>query len=322
MGNYIGSELYFQNELLTDSFIDYWDNVVDAWFQCADSNGNIAINKLSDPVQTNAIQEQLVFTKAVKQPRKDTKLNLDHLPEPYWGNPKDCSIVILDFNPAGGSKPSQWTSIDLYRNLKIKDSLTYYAYNHNYSGLALSFPLLKNNTWISGYNGANWWRKKEVWLNNLVHHKGISNPKLPFGMELCGWHSEKWGGIDISDPSICKIIEDRVIFPLFYAIDNSQVNFAVCLGAAFDEKLFSNYVINVSDKVYKKIQSKLSVNYKRDMSFNDKLVFTSPSHRTYKIFQIKDTNNYLINTYYRGGNRTPGKVWNKFEELIVEELSK
>ncbi len=321
--SYFGSELYIQNTLLTDLFIDYWDNVVSAWFQCAGSNSitQTDIQKLSNTDQRNAIQEQLVYKNAVKQSRKETKLNFDHMPEPYWGNPKDCSIVILDFNPAGGSKPSKWTSIGLFRNYNSKDSLTYCANKNKYSGMALSFPLLNNNSWISNYNGADWWKKKEVWLNELVHYKGISKPKIPFGMELCGWHSEKWEGIDISSQKICSIIEDRVILPLLYAIDNSQVNFAVCLGAAFDENLFCKYVDNVSDAVYKKIKSKLSVNYKRDKNFNDRLVFTSPSHRTYRIFQIKGTNNYLINTYYRGGNRTPGKVWKVLEKLIIEALS-
>ena len=330
----------YMASLLLDDYIDYWDNVIKAWFQSADANGisDSAIKNLSDPDQKNAIEEQKVIIESINTKRKvrgsSTWLNVNHMPEPYWGNPKDCSIVILDFNPGGGSDINKWTSIECFKNCNCKackESLTDYVYNNSYSDLALSFPLIENApkdlndndiSWIRNYGGCKWWQEKKDWLVELVEYQGIKTDKKPFAMELCGWHSENWGGLKLKNNNKLKsIVEDRVVEPLLNAIQMSQVNFAISLGKPFDDSLFGGYLKNVSDNVYNSISKKIPKQYVRDWNIINALRFTSPSNRTYRIYQVVNTNNYIINTYHTGGHETPGKKWKDFNKLIVGALN-
>ena len=101
---------------LQRDFIDYWDNVIKAWFKCAnfESLDPDKINGLTCQKEKEAIDEQKNVIEAInnKNSNKDYKLITMHMPEPYWGNPNNCSIVLLDYNPAGSWRVSRHTTIN------------------------------------------------------------------------------------------------------------------------------------------------------------------------------------------------------------------
>ena len=93
------------NSYLETSFIDYWDEVVRQWL---DHNSK-------DELFTEYAEEQHTVINAINENCKNSdiyKLNTMHMPEPYWGNPLNCSIVLLDYNPAGGPDPNCHTTIN------------------------------------------------------------------------------------------------------------------------------------------------------------------------------------------------------------------
>lgn len=185
-----------------NEFITYWDNVVSAWFKCA--NGSSAggtpfkdFDRLSE-CEKNALDEQKAIIAAINESvgKKNPafRIHPSHMPEPYWGCPEKCSFVVLDYNPAGGAKVSGFTSIECVDSHK-DHSLTALAARHQYSGLALDFPLLADSpkvseqdvAWLKEYPGYDWWKKKSEWIEHL--NKALGKPAYmkPFALELCGW---------------------------------------------------------------------------------------------------------------------------------------
>ena len=241
-------------------FIDYWDEVIRQWLSL---NANVTGFKGLATEQSNvikAINENCDYD-------KNYIINTIHMPEPYWGNPLiKCSIVLLDYNPAGGARINRHTTINCKEcnGFCGEDNkmtvIRYVNEKKKYSELALKCPVLKEYDdlkWFSdkdnGYEGYNWWQEKRKWLNHLVNT--ICGPNayelLPFGIELCGWHSKKWSNnmkwIDkeIKDCKIKDCIKKRAIQPLFAAMKNSlgdsPVKIAVCIGAEFKPKLLCNF---------------------------------------------------------------------------------
>ena len=245
---------------IQEDFIDYWDEVIRQWLSL---NANVTGFKGLATEQSNvikAINENCDYD-------KNYIINTIHMPEPYWGNPLEkCSIVLLDYNPAGGARINRHTTINCKEcnGFCGEDNkmtvIRYVNEKKKYSDLALKCPVLKEYDdlkWFSdkdnGYEGYNWWQEKRKWLNHLVNTICGSNAYelLPFGIELCGWHSKKWSNnmkwIDkeIKDCKIKDCIKKRAIQPLFAAMKNSlgdsPVKIAVCIGAEFKPKLLCNF---------------------------------------------------------------------------------
>ena len=100
-------ELNFKDFDLKTHFIDYWDKVVRQWLDWDDKTADG-----TDEAKAAAEQRQII--EAInKTYEKDPQyqINTIHMPEPYWGNPEKCSIVLLNYNPAGGPRVNRHTTI-------------------------------------------------------------------------------------------------------------------------------------------------------------------------------------------------------------------
>ena len=215
-----------KNETLNDFFI-YWDGVIASWLK----------------------KEE--FTHEQQQILGQEWLNLsrNHMPEPYWGNPEECSIVIANYNPGGGAdrnrhvhfKCADWEHTFINEVKKSK-----------YSDVASGFPIINEPNrndlesapeWWEDYGGGKWWRKKHDWLKNsiinngklhdlLVNHNIIT--KKPFAIEFCGWHSKSWPvnacGKLYEDDQFKSIIDKYFINVLVEAIKCSDSQLGVCTG--------------------------------------------------------------------------------------------
>lgn len=199
-------------------YIDYWDHVVANWFE-GHAYGD----------------EPLWFEEA-------KTLNFLHMPEPYWGNPEDCSIVIANYNPGGGADRSRHTYLPC---AGCSDSFINEVKNSSYSHVALPFPIIndpkkypKGFYWWMEYGGRKWWLKKLDWIEK-IYHQLTDNPfdKQPFVIEFCGWHSVSWPSkacmTAYNNPCLKANIENNFIQPLTAAIKESTCHYGICVGSQF-----------------------------------------------------------------------------------------
>lgn len=259
-------------------YIDYWDEVIRQWLQYNADYKSFT----GDAAEQRQIIEA-INSKVGKD--SDYRLNIQHMPEPYWGNPRECSIVLLDYNPAGGAEISRHTSINCKDCAKCGKSFiniinSEYLYNNGYSNFALNGPIfqseeeIKHNNlgWFSdkdnGYGGYHWWQEKKKWIDHLVaaicgNIEG--DYSHPFCMELCGWHSKKWSNnMSWIEKGEChEIVNRRLIQPLFASMKNSLWNhspkIAACIGAQLNPIFFK--------KIFNNIERTIFINITPDLGF-------------------------------------------------------
>lgn len=201
-------------------YLSYWDNVVCDWF-CG------RIDK-----------EQRLFIDDIS-----LKLNILHMPEPYWGNPEICSIVIANYNPGGGADRNRHTFHDC---ANCPESFINQVKNYGYSNVVKPFPIIDEPTetfdkehpcWWKEYGGRKWWLNKMKWINKVLGDK--KTDKKPFAIELCGWHSEAWpsNACIKAHKDNESFIKDYFIEPFTEAIQQSDLKVGICVGKQFYDLL-------------------------------------------------------------------------------------
>ncbi len=271
-------------------FIEYWDKVIDFWMdkEVKGSKGErrdvkrpLEKQKESyykdDNINVQIEEDQLCWFMEDKKNPLNKLLCPIHMPEPYWGDPGSCSIVVVDYNPAGGKdmNPHTYRGNGKYPENTIID----YVNKESYSKLAKDFPILKAKEdlekdcrwWLRSYGGRQWWREKIEWMLHLIQpdskpaEEWPENICYPFAIELCGWHSPNWpdntkaidGNKDLKEP-----IRKWFVKPLLHAIENSTCKMAVCIGAQFKpsilEKYFDKGNINITKDIADSLPEKIS----------------------------------------------------------------
>lgn len=357
---------------LQKDFIEYWDHVIRLWL---DQNADVTLFKKDEDAK-----EQLQVINAINENCKNSanyKLNTMHMPEPYWGNPTDCSIVLLDYNPAGGPDTNRHTTIKYKDGDESGMKLIKYVNDHSYSNFATKCPVFRDAKdlekngmdWFcakkeeegkGGYEGYHWWQSKREWLDHLVVAAcDKKNERLPFGMELCGWHSKKWSSNMSWIDSCHEIINKRAIQPLFAAMKNSMGNspikIAVCIGSEFSPELLGQFfndenvkLENVTENKYKKLLKRnISEDIKNDpiarqyegltysieskdgyihiiASWKKNGIEEKPRNRKYRIYKISDGDEsyYILNHYFKGKNSHPGEHFWPFEKVLIDAIKK
>lgn len=231
-----------------NQFIAYWDDVVRRWF-------NDYIEK----------EQQLFFDLKNRRKADVLKLSREHMPEPYNGNPNDCSIVIANYNPGGGADKNKHTYRD---GATVEKTLINEVKNSSYSEVALSFPIIdtpiNEDDWWKDYAGSKWWCDKIDWLNkNIIpafDNAECIKKKKPFAIEFCGWHSVSWPGGACTkiynNEALKSVIDKYFIDVLTDAIKQSELKLGICVGAQFYHLFISKGMIPV-----KKCEPKESSKY-------------------------------------------------------------
>lgn len=204
------------------SFIDYWDIVIEQWLQ----------NDFNSP----ELREQFEYAQAMGISDQN------RLPEPYWGDPENCSFAMMTYNPG--------SCCDSRHNYRFCQDSSYSMINEikksKYSDFAKSFPLLRDlkptENWFSDSIGRAWWQHhKEKWIDGLLGAMGSKN--LPFAIEICAWHSSYWKGINDKDFNrFNPLITDRVYNAFIEAIKNSKLKVGLAFGKRIGSKLLDRYV--------------------------------------------------------------------------------
>lgn len=208
-----------------DKLIEYWDDVIRRWF-----DGDI--DK----------EQQLFFDFKNRKYAYVLNLSKEDMPEPYWGNPKDCSVVIANYNPGGGGNKDKHT----YRGGKLEEkTLIGEVKKSGYSKVALGFPLIvesgNGECCYIDYDGSKWWKPKRRWLENYIF-PAIDcaenfKDKKPFAIEFCAWHSVEWPRDACSriykNEALKSVVDKYFIDVLTDAVKHSESKLGICVGAQF-----------------------------------------------------------------------------------------
>lgn len=182
---------------ISKDFIDYWDDVINIWLGKKDKIPNeyttVTKNDEESKLDVEIEKEQAEWFNVTD------KLRPIHIPEPYWGNPCNCSIVIVNYNPGGGTEMNPHTYRGKGDSYPV-DTMVKYVNENKYSQLAKDCPILKNEpSWFCSYEGWKWWDNKKQWIQHLeesiLQEKDDSQDarvSLPFCIDICAWHSRQW----------------------------------------------------------------------------------------------------------------------------------
>ncbi len=339
---------------ISKDFIDYWDDVINIWLGKKDKT----LNKYSTVTKSYDDEEGKLNVEIEKEQAEwfnvTDKLRPSHIPEPYWGDPCNCSIVIVNYNPGGGTGENRHTyrgKGDSYPD----NTMVKYVNENKYSQLAKDCPILKKKTdcnehsWFCGYEGWKWWDKKKKWIQHL--EESIPQEKddsqdakdsLPFCIDLCAWHSHQWRykKKDIFDNSKLKdSITERFVAPLLYAIEKSDCHLAVCIGAMYSseffQKIISKYTFRdlTKDIYYKQLKSSAynvqppkdnalkNIDKSIEVTIKAKGKETTRYYRVYNIYNEKEGKNHIIlNTFSPGGNHHPAQTFWGFEKDLLTAI--
>jgi hypothetical protein len=267
-------------------YIQYWDNEIKKW--------------LSSP------QEVAPQNKGVQ---------CDYMPEPFMGNPKKHSFVIVNLNPGIGVCHSWFPLKSMQGTLINKVACS------SYSEAVMDFPYLKDeeSTKLSNWEnnpGRLWWKSKEKWIKHILgicyptenfNKNGIVN-HLPFAMELFGWHSKSFLNSYITENYSNNKFKNCVIQPLIDAIRNSDFKFAFCVG-----KPIGDILVSYGD--YRFISLPLGSPLKN----GGFIVNAGNTSRNYRVMS-DGKDHYIINTWVQGGNTFPAPSYNIIEKQIMSHI--
>lgn len=335
---------------ISKDFIDYWDDVINIWLGKKDK---ITSNKYSTVTKSYYDKESKLDVEVEIEEKQDEwfnvtdKLRPSHIPEPYWGNPCNCSIVIVNYNPGGGTEMNPHTyrgKGDSYPdNTMIK-----YVNENKYSQLAKDCPILKNErSWFCDYEGWKWWDKKKKWIQHL--EESIPQEKddsqdakvsLPFCIDLCAWHSQQWRYKEKNIfENLKESITKRFVAPLLYAIEKSDCHLAVCIGAMYSSEFFqeiiSEYTVkDLTNDIYGQLEQsdnvqppKTKENAKSNKEKSIEVTIKAngkPRKRYYRVYNIynekEGRHHIILNTFAPGGNHHPALNFWGFEKDLLTAI--
>ena len=224
-------------------------------------------------------------------------LHSELMPEPYWGDIDNNSVVFINFNPAGAEYVNADDSSHIIHKDNPKEVCGWLS--PEYSKVAKTFPLLDKKTPVV-YEGADWWKERVKWLSQF----GIEEPDLrPFAIELCPWHSKKWIGGKYRSKTNCFPEINAYIKEYFgpwfqRAMKGSKYHLALCIG-----KEFAEYVIPTIWPTC------------RYQIIKEDFIPVDGNARKFWIFKIKNLG-HIICTSARGSNKIPSSE--TFEEWEKE----
>ena len=270
-----------------EEFIRYWDKVIQDWF--------------CDKIDT-------------EQQHYGDLVNPNYLPEPYMGNPRQCSFVIVNYNAGGGDNRDPMIYKDCADCSKNTVSLISYVKNRSYNEVMTPFPFLltkeelgnREVRGIEKYSGYKWWQAKKDWINHVAKVANVPTTDdglMPFAIELCAWHSKSWSNTEIliKEP-LRAVVEKRVIDIIIKATKQSKAHFAYFIGKKHITVLedFGFHHIGGDSKEAK-----------------DK----KGGNRYFAIYQHEASNTKAIVTWTIGSNSHPGKnFFNREKEVIIEMM--
>lgn len=299
-----------------DTYYKFWDDFVGAWFA----------SMLSQKDWNIAERIAMQFGNA-------SSINLDELPEPYYGKPhEDVDAVFINLNP-GMSTDDILESTKFFSKLTapypegwlIKEFAKTKRYREYANTCSCLDPNLRNHK--PEVCGVRWWQDlapkpiggRMSWVRR-IYDKANMCPSKVFALELCPFHSRQWDFKLVNDKKLKNFIYEHVIGPAVVATIENNLPFAIAVGASVRDIL--SYIGATEEEESKKWTCK-SHNHRRKLH-DEKLrdVWPHPNGklivRNYRLFRIKcdkGTARILV-TWAAGGNKCPQTDFNGVEQRI------
>ncbi|TJY31852.1 hypothetical protein [Pontimicrobium aquaticum] len=229
-----------------------------------------------------------------------TELDPFSLPQPYLGNPNDCSVITLNLNPGPTS------DLRIYKDgMLVKQ----FSDSENYFEYAKSFPQMNLENHPSRF-----WIKQFKWIDNIID-SDIKHT-LPFAIEICPWHSKKWKALKKISPELNTYIRENVFDIISEAINYSAMKTVLSVGKTYYdlfslESLGFEKLIEITPDNYSEI-----VNLGWPKNKKEQL-----SKRFFSIWKHKETGIKYFNTYSFGSNTPPSDNWNEIQNYILKNYS-
>lgn len=278
-----------------NDFLKYWDEVLAYWAE----HGEVPASESYWDFEKIGLYPEL-------------------MPEPYIGNPADCSVVILNYNPGAADYDLRTPEgIEKYRKDTVHHSRLddpeamchHYARNYRervFAGYYLGRDVdpLYDTACLSDA-GKKWWSKRLDWFRELVPE----SEKLPFALELCGWHSHSWENIKYDDKLLGRLNE-RLAPVIDGAIRASDLGIGLCVGAQWSAKVLPAFG-------YRDVTAEV-------MGLPDYHRGWKPlgGQRNYCIMR-NDNGSYIINTWLSQGfnmMRVPSGEFRPVEKDIIDHI--
>jgi len=200
------------------SMIQDWDKDIQNWINGHPSN---------HPVISGRMKDFAPFVSA-------GNLSGDYLPEPYYGDPDNCSTVVLNINP-GSSCPNEDTKNITNRADPTNGTIIYdfeNKFNRVYSAFQKVYSPFAAPNWVPGVN---WWKdNRNDYINNIVrlycNLKGKSLPDsmpTPFAFELCPLHSKDTTKLNFTKKVFLPVYRDNIFSPATDILARSVIPFGL-----------------------------------------------------------------------------------------------
>ena len=227
-----------------------------------------------------------------------TELDPFSLPQPYLGNPENCSAITLNLNPGPTS------DLRFHKNgilvSKFRNSENYFEYAKNYPQMKLP------------EHPSHFWNNQFRWISEI-----IDNKKSPFAIEICPWHSIKWKSLPKVTKELKNFINSNVFEIITEVVKYSELKTVLSVG-----KTYYNLFQNEFKEDFKKIIEFSPKNHNELKEYNwPKRKNGESSNRFFSVWKHEKTGIMYFNTYSIGSNKPPSKEWNKIQDYILKNYS-
>ena len=227
-----------------------------------------------------------------------TELDPFSLPQPYLGNPENCSAITLNLNPG----PTN--DLRFHKNGIL---VSKFRNNENYFEYAKDYPQMRLNEHPSHF-----WNNQFRWIDEIINNK--NREKLPFAIEICPWHSIKWKSLPQITEELENFINSNVFEIITEAIKYSDLKTVLSVGKTYYD-LFQNEfkeefenVIEFSPENHSEL---INITWPKNKKGNY-------SNRFFSVWKHKKTDIIYFNTYSRGSNKPPSNEWNEIQLYILK----
>ncbi len=278
----------FKEFTTPDIFYSEWDKIIDAWLKCKDSFDEI-INPLKD----------------LNDDKKS--LSLQYLPEPYYGDMDQCSIVIINLNPGTG------LCEQCHLRRGVKDLLVNDVKKNGYSKIAKAFPLDgKQSSVHLPKESLDWWKSRLEWIDRILECKlgadyikskeDKKDKKKPFAVELVPLHSKSFK-VDATNYINAKYAS--IIGVIDYAISKSDAKMGLAVG-----KPICNVLLQNGYQIVYPANGTIDTPYK------------PKSKERYYCVIANSKGTRILCTWSSGSNKAPSDDFQSDEHIIIKKVFK
>ncbi len=229
-----------------------------------------------------------------------TELDPFSLPQPFLGNPKNCSVITLNLNPGPTS------TLRLHKDGILTKK---FIECNNYFEYAEFYPQMKLKDYPSKF-----WNNQFKWIERIS--KNERNEKLPFAIEICPWHSVKWKSLNMITPKLKEHIKQNVFEIINETIKYATIKTVLSVGKTYYD-LYQNKEFGF-EKIIEISPNENSILNGIKWPKNKK---GELSKRFFSIWKHTETNIIYYNTYSMGSNKPPSKNWSEIENYLLKNYS-